>query len=230
MTQSLTPLVTAISLEKLAYDSLKEAILEFRLKPGDNLVENDLARQLGISKTPVRDALLRLEKEGFILKIPYKGYHVTPITRESIIHMFEIRAVLEGLAARLAALNMTGEDIHLAAELLKKHAQIIAAGEIKQASEVNRQFHDFIIQSSRNGHLGSILNNLDDHIQRYRILSNYQIGRLEKSVDEHQAILTALQMHQPDAAENAARAHIVSVMGDLEDQNFEELITRATAN
>ena len=87
-----------VSLEKFSYESIKEAILTFRLYPGQTLVEGELAHQLGISKTPVRDALLRLEKEGFIIKFPYKGYSVTEITRESIADMFEIRSALEGLA------------------------------------------------------------------------------------------------------------------------------------
>ncbi len=229
MAQPLAPLVTSASLEKLAYDSLKEAILAFRLKPDDNIVENELAHQLGISKTPVRDALLRLEKEGFIEKIPYKGYYVTPITQESIRDMFEIRAVLEGLAARLAAHLMSAENIQHAHDLVAELARAIAAGDIKQAAVINRQFHELIITSSGNEHLRAILSNLDDHIQRYRTLSNYQSGRLEKSVDEHQAILAALQARQPDQAEQAARSHIASVVADLEEQDVNELITRATA-
>ncbi len=228
MAQPLTPIGNPVSLEKLAYDSLKEAILTFRLKPGENLVESDLAHQLGISKTPVRDALLRLEKEGFIIKIPYKGYYVMEITRQSVADMFEIRAVLEGLAARLAVPNFNSEDIAAARRILTEHEQAEMAGNMEQAARLNRQFHELIIRRSGNARLEAMLRNLDDHIQRYRTLSNYQAGRLLKSVEEHRRVLEAIERADAEAAEQAIRAHIQSVMGDLENQNIQDLVMLAS--
>ncbi len=92
-----------VSLKDKAYHAIKAAILSLKLKPGDPLVESDLAQQLGISKTPVRDALLELEREGFVTKVPFKGTYVTEITLKDVREVFQVRAVLEGLAARLAA-------------------------------------------------------------------------------------------------------------------------------
>lgn len=229
MAQSLAPINGPVSLEKFAYDAIKEAILVFKLKPGESLVENDLARQLGISKTPVRDALLRLEKEGFVTKIPYKGYYVMEITRQSVEDMFEIRSVLEGLAARLAVKHFSPADLDKARSLIRDQEQALSNGQIEAASDLNRAFHNLIIQRANNERLEQMLGNLDDHLQRYRILSNAQSGRLEKSAEEHQRVLEAIQGQNSEEAEVAVRAHILSVLGDLENQDFQELVALASS-
>lgn len=224
---NLSPVINPASLEKRAYEAIKAAILAFELRPGETLVETDLAHKLGISKTPVRDSLARLENEGFILKIPYKGYTVAPISKQSIGDIFEIRAALEGLAARLAAARMAGEEIRKAEELISEHNLASQAGDLTRASALNREFHALILARSGNSRLMQILENLDDHLQRYRVLSNYQAGRLEKSVREHRLILAAIRHQNPDAADQAAREHILSVAQDLNQQDFDVLIRRA---
>ena len=230
MERPLSPVPEPLSLEKMAYNAIKEAILTFRLKPEENLVESDLARQLGISKTPVRESLSRLEREGFVTKIPYTGYYVTPISTQSVSEIFEIRAALEGLAASLAALRLSDEDITLAQTLVARHEQATQNGDIAQAARLNRQFHDLIITRAGNQRLAQILANLDEHLQRYRTLSNFQSGRLDKSVAEHRAVLTALEQRQPSQAEQAVRAHILSVSNDLAHQDIQALIQLARQN
>jgi DNA-binding GntR family transcriptional regulator len=230
MSEPLAPVTSPVSLEKLAYESIKGAILSFRLQPGANLVESDLARQLAISKTPVRDALLRLEKEGFISKIPYTGYYVAEISRKSVEDIFQIRAVLEGLAVRLAIPLFQDSDQAKAQQIIQSHREAAEAGDIKTASQLNHQFHELILNRSDNERLLQILANLDDHLQRYRILSNYQTGRLQKSVTEHQRILAAIAQHQADLAEQEVRAHLLSVLSDLEHQDFTELLSQISVN
>ena len=100
--------------------------------------------------------------------------------------------------------------------------------EIDPASSLNRQFHELIITRAGNLRLEAMLRNLDDHLRRYRLLSNYQSGRLEKSVEEHQHVLDAIRSGRPDASEDALRTHILSVMDDLENQDFQELIALAS--
>jgi DNA-binding GntR family transcriptional regulator len=224
----LAPVPSPLSLEKMAYDAIKEAILTFRFKPGESLVENDLARQLNISKTPVRESMSRLEREGFIVKIPYKGYYVTEISRQSMLDIFEIRATLEGLAARRAALNFNNQDVEKARQLIEEHRQAALTNNITLASQLNRQFHVLIIERSENERLIQILNNLEDHLRRYRTLSNFQSGRLEKSVTEHQLILEIFIQRDAQKAEALARQHILSVAEDLAQQNFEELVEKAS--
>jgi DNA-binding GntR family transcriptional regulator len=224
LNQPLAPVASPVPLEKLAYDAIKTAILSFRFKPGENLVESTLAQQLSISKTPVREALSRLEKEEFIIKIPYKGYYVAEVTPQSVIDIFEIRAVLEGLALRLAATRCTPADIETVRVLINEHSRVASACNIKLASEYNRQFHSYLIKRSGNERLIHMLENIEDHLIRYRILSNFQSGRLKKSVSEHQQILQAIIDQNPIQAEKAAREHLMSVSSDLTLQDFNELV------
>ncbi len=224
MANLLSPVGGPVSLEKLAYDAIKEAILAFRLKPGKSLVESDLATQLNISKTPVRDALLRLEKEGLVVKVPYKGASVSEVNQQIMNEIFEIRAVLEGLAARLAAPRMGTADLKIAASLIDQHEQALLRNDTDEASRLNRQFHDLIVQQAPNQWLKQILGNLDEHLKRYRTLSNFQVGRLGKSIEEHRQIYKALCDRQAGQAESAMRAHLGSVAIDLNNQDFDELV------
>ena len=144
----LPPIPAPPSLEKFAYDSIKKAILEFRLKPGDSLVEAELSKQLGISKTPIRDALSRLENEGFVTKVTYTGTYVSSIDNRLVAEIFELRAVLEGLAARKAALSFTAQNIETADSILNEHSKALAAGDLAHASHLNRQFHNLILHAA----------------------------------------------------------------------------------
>lgn len=217
-----------ISLEKFAYETIKKAILEFRLKPGDSLVEADLSRQLNISKTPVRDALTRLEREGLVTKVAYTGTYVTEITIQSVLEIFEIRAVLEGLAARQSAANFTEDDLNLCEQILKKHEKALSSGNLAEAASLNRQFHSLILERARNQRLTSILANLDDHLQRFRVLSNYQRGAQTKSVSEHRRVLDALRERNGNSAESAMKQHLQSVLDDLENVDINFLINQVT--
>ena len=226
MTNPLAPVGSPMSLEKQAYDAIKAALLTFRLPPGDSLVETDLARQLGISKTPVRDALSRLEKEGFIEKIPYKGYRVVEISIDAMEEIFEIRAVLEGLSARQATINFRSEDIQQAENLIAHHREALEAKNYPQAGVFNSRFHSLLLERSGNRFLKQILANLDDHLQRYRVLSNFQVGRKLKSVEEHRQVLAAIKARDAEQAEQAIREHLTSMLQDLKAQDFSELIER----
>jgi DNA-binding GntR family transcriptional regulator len=228
MEPTLNPISTPVSLERFAYEAIKEAILTFRLKPGQSLVESDLASQLAISKTPVRDALMKLQKEGLVEKIPYTGTYVSPINRQNLTEIFQIRAVLEGLAVRLATINNNVDEIDKLQTVIDNHALSARDNEISIASKFNSQFHDAIIQLSSNTLLSQILANFDDHLKRYRILSNYQNNRLQKSVEEHQAVLNAIRQRDPELAETLLRLHLMSALEDLKNQDFEKLIKQIT--
>jgi len=229
MAQTLTPVTSPASLEKLAYDAIKNAILTFQLRPGDSLVESELAHQLGISKTPVRDSLLRLEKEGLVVKVPFKGSYVASISHESVIELFEIRAVLEGLAARLAMPGVTPDELTELAGLIDSHEQALRKGSISEAAGYNRKFHQTIIQHCANERLLQILGNLDDHLQRFRLLSNYQRGTALKSVEEHRQILAALIQKDGVLVEQTMRRHLENVLVDLSEQDFDQLVDLVSA-
>lgn len=220
---SLSPLSEPPSLDKLAYEKIKQAILTFQFLPNQALVEGELAAQLGISKTPVRDALMRLEKEGLVTRVPYKGTYVSDINNQDMANIFQIRIVLEGLAVRLAVEALDEEDFSRMQVLITEHARAIHDRDVLATSRINSDFHNVIIQHCSNERLIQMLHNLDDHLKRYRLLSISQGMRSDKSVPEHQAILDAAQKRDADAAELAMKQHLFSAMEDLYDQNFEEL-------
>lgn len=231
MTKSaaLEPITNPASREKIAYDAIKGAILSFQIQPGEALIEGTLAKQLGISKTPVRESLSRLEKEGFIVKTPYKGYTAADISTTEVIEIFQTRAVLEGLAARLSAERMSPEDLHRIANVLAAHELAISANRFEQAATLNRQFHQLIILKAANQRLMQILANLDDHLVRYRLLATFQPGRQEKSIHEHRKCLEALRQGNPDSAETTMRGHLLSVLEDLATMDFQTAVSRVRA-
>ena len=158
MVASLSPISTPVSREQQAYERIKEAILTFRLKPGQSLVENELAGQLGISKTPVRDALLRLEREGLVNRALYKGASVAELNQRKMEEIFEIRAALEGLAVYLATPLITAEETKEAQKLIDAQAAALAAGDVREASRVNRLFHELVICKTPNLRISNSLN------------------------------------------------------------------------
>ena len=225
---SLNPVASPTPLDQLAYEAIKEAILSFQLAPGQSIVESDLAKQLGMSKTPVRDAISRLEKEGLVVKIAYKGAFISEVSRESVQEIYQLRAVLEGLAASLATANMDAKDRQYTQQLIQDEIAALNSNDIPKASRINRVFHDLLIEKSGNQWLKVVLANLDDHLQRYRMLSYFQQGRLKKSIQEHQHILDAILAEQPEEAEASMKAHLMSVAADLTTtHDFDTLVQDA---
>ena len=212
-----------VSLKDKAYNAIKSAILSLKLKPGDPLVESDLAQQLGISKTPVRDALLELEREGFVTKILFKGTYVSEVTLKDVGEVFQVRAVLEGLAARLVAPLLSAEELEEAEKIITAAEAALAEGDIALCSEHGKRFHRLIISKADNQRLQTIILNLDDHLQRFRLLSDQINGRLNKSLKEHRKILQALRGREPIVAEEAVRGHLFSVLQDLSEEGEDTL-------
>lgn len=211
-----SPINERLTRTEKVYASIKEAILTLQLKPGAALVEDDLARQLGTSKTPVRDALLTLERDGLVIRVPYKGTYVAEVSFQDDKEVLELRAVLEGLAARLAATRITPEDLQQAERYLDAADEARCQGRLKEASTLGAKFHEVILNASDNRRLFPLVHNLDAQMRRLRLLSNRYEDRLEKSAQEHRQILAALQRRDPQAAEHAMRDHLESVLRDLQ--------------
>lgn len=204
-----------VSLKDRVYAAIKDAILSLKLKPGTPLVEAQLAEELGVSKTPVREALSELEREGFVTRILFKGTYVTEVTAKDVMEIFQLRAVLEGLAARLATPLFSSQELDEIAHNLTASEAALAEGDLTLCSKLGKTLHDAIINKADNQRLMLIIRNLDDHIQRFRAISDQISGRLNKSVREHRRILDALRQRDPAAAEQAMRDHLHSVMEDL---------------
>jgi DNA-binding GntR family transcriptional regulator len=213
--QALQKVDIAVSLKDKAYAAIKEAILSLKLEPGMPLVESELAEMLGISKTPVRDALQELEREGFVTRVLFKGTYVTDVTLQDMTEVFQLRAVLEGFAARLTTPLFTPEELEEVDRMLTASEAALAEGDLALCSELGQELHNAIINKVDNQRLAFINRNLDDHVRRFRVLSDRITGRLNKSVMEHRVVLDALYKRDPHAAEQAMRSHLSSVIQDV---------------
>lgn len=190
-----------------AYEAIKDGIIRLDLKPGDAIVEDDIAEQIGISKTPVRQALGRLELEGLVIRIPYKATYVADLDPSDAADIFELRAVLEGLAARSVVDIVDEATLDEAEAILDEHDKAVAAGDLERAGQLGESFHKLVSGASTNRHAAAMLETLNLQLERLRSLSGHHHDRAEKSANEHRAILAALRARDAEAVEAAFRQH-----------------------
>ena len=197
----------------LAYqvaDMLTEAILEGDYKGGDQLVELELQTQLAISRSPLREAFRELEKKGLVEIVPRKGTFVKRITRKDVEENFPVRAELEGLAARLAAVNMTDAALKEIADILEKMEKTVNQGDIKSYFNHHLKFHEAFIELSNNALLISLLKNLRMQSIWQRFSYQYYQEDLKKSFKVHRNILDLFRKTQlePEVVGNLVTQHI----------------------
>lgn len=189
-----------------AHQQLRASILQGEYSPGEFLSENAVAEKLGMSRTPVREALQTLAREGFLESIPARGFCVPRWSMEDIREMFELRECLEGYAARCAALRASEDDIK---ELERLYQISVQAKTWQEWVQTGTEFHHYIFSIARNHRLSAALNALNAQIILTRRSELRDIeGRREEAVKEHKAFLDAIQAHDPDKAEQLARRHI----------------------
>ncbi|MGB9804170.1 GntR family transcriptional regulator [Desulfofundulus sp.] len=194
-------------LRELVFESLREAIIQGRLKPGERLMEIQLAEEMGVSRTPVREAIRKLELEGFVVMVPRKGAYVAGISVKDIVDVFEVRAALEALAAGLAAERITDEELEELERALVKTYEV-SSQDLDALVETDTRFHELIYKASRNERLIQIITNLADQIQRFRATSLAQPGRTKHALEEHKQIVEAISERNVELAQILAREHI----------------------
>jgi len=204
-------------LRELVLEAIREAIKNGSLQPRERLMEIQLADELGVSRTPVREALRKLELEGFIVMVPRKGAYVSDLTMKDVADVFEIRAALEGLAAALAAERITEEELETMERLLVEKGEAINLDDIDKLVEVDTKFHEAMYQASRNERLSAIISNLREQIQRFRLTSLSVPGRKEDSLKEHRSLLEAIQARDIQLARQLAQEHIENAENVLID-------------
>lgn len=216
-------------LRELVFESLRDAIMAGKLKPGERLMEIQLAEDLGVSRTPVREAIRKLELEGFVVMIPRKGAYVAGISMKDIADVFEIRGALEGLAASLAAERATEEEIEEMERELVRISDCIEQDDLGALVQVDTDFHAILFRASRNDRLIQILSHLREQIQRFRTASLARPGRNRIALDEHKEIVEALSKRDPDLSRARAMEHIEnaenSMMDILRELRFEGEVT-----
>lgn len=195
-------------LREVVFETLREAIINGTLKPGERMMEIQLAEQLGVSRTPVREAIRKLELEGFVVMIPRKGAYVAGISLKDIADVFEVRAAMEALAAGLAAERITAEELEEMERLLVRIGEHIEANRLEEVVEMDTLFHEALYKVSRNLKLEQILQNLREQIQRFRSTSLAFPGRMKEALEEHKKIVEAISDRNTALAQQLAQEHI----------------------
>ncbi|ADI00902.1 MAG TPA: GntR family transcriptional regulator [Syntrophothermus lipocalidus] len=195
-------------LREVVFETLREAIINGTLKPGERMMEIQLAEQLGVSRTPVREAIRKLELEGFVVMIPRKGAYVAGISLKDIADVFEVRAAMEALAAGLAAERITAEELEEMERLLVRIGEHIEANRLEEVVEMDTLFHEALYKASRNLKLEQILQNLREQIQRFRSTSLAFPGRMKEALEEHKKIVEAISDRNTALAQQLAQEHI----------------------
>lgn len=194
------------SLKDSAAAEIRTRILDGTLPPGARLIEDELASQFGISRMPVREALTLLEGEGFVDIAPRKGATVSVVSAAEAIDMFEVRSMLEGLAARLAARSGRPEALELLADIVSQGSEAITTSDADRISALHSQFHVALAQVGGNSYLVDLVSPLPAKIEW--IYNSILRTRAEVSWPEHAEILDAVRSGNEDLAEQVTRRHV----------------------
>lgn len=197
-----------LPLRDVVFNTLRQAILKGELAPGERLMEIQLAEKLGVSRTPIREAIRKLELEGLVLMIPRKGAEVARISEKSLRDVLEVRRSLEELAIELACERMTQEELKELEEAQKKFGDAIETGDAMAIAETDEHYHDLVYQGTGNDKLVQILNNLREQMYRYRLEYIKDKDKRQILLLEHDHILKALQGRNISEAKMAVREHI----------------------
>lgn len=197
-----------LPLRDVVFNTLRQAILKGELEPGERLMEIQLAERLGVSRTPIREAIRKLELEGLVLMIPRKGAEVAKISEKSLRDVLEVRRSLEELAIELAIARMTEEDIQELQRAQEAFGVAVRQGDAMTIAESDEHFHDIIYNGTGNTRLVQILNNLREQMYRYRLEYIKDADKRQILLVEHDLIFKAIRDRHVAEAKAAAREHI----------------------
>lgn len=197
-----------LPLRDVVFQTLREAILRGDLKPGERLMELQLAAQLGVSRTPIREAIRMLEQEGLAVTMPRKGAEVAKMTLKGMEDVLEIRGALDELACQLACERIREEELITLKTCMHEFEASLQTRDVKQIAEADVKFHDVIYEATRNPKLVNMLNNLREQVYRYRVEYLKDVETHPILIKEHEAIYHALCNRDQEAALLAIRVHV----------------------
>jgi DNA-binding GntR family transcriptional regulator len=197
------------------YDILKKSIILREIKPGDKINEEDLAKTLQVSRTPIRESLLRLEHEGIVQILPRRGAFVASVSEAKTAEVFQVREVLEGLVARLATMNMNDEILNRLKICLENATSIQNNDDrLLKYTPADIEFHGLLLEACNNDLLKSLMQIVNAHLQMVRLRTVVLPGRPEQTVSEHHEIFEAMERRDARSAEKLMRKHVESVRKD----------------
>ncbi len=199
-----------LPLRDVVFHTLREAILKGELKPGERLMELQLAAKLGVSRTPIREAIRMLELEGLAVTVPRKGAQVAKMTEKDLEDVLQIRRALDELAVSLACDNMTEDILEQLHEALLRFAESTRMGNVKQIAQTDMAFHEVIYQAADNPKLVSLLNNLREQMYRYRVEYLKKDDVYPVLIEEHEKIYEGLKRKDKETVVRIVGNHVVN--------------------
>lgn len=197
-----------LPLRDVVFHTLRQAILKGELKPGERLMEIQLAKKLGVSRTPIREAIRKLELEGLVLMIPRKGAEVAEITEKNLRDVLEVREALERLAVRLACEQITKAQVREVREAAEAFQDALTSGNVTEIAEADEHFHDLINLATGNQKLIQILHNLREQMYRYRVEYLKNEAVFPQLLEEHESLIRAIERRQKEQAAEIVCRHI----------------------
>lgn len=208
-----------LPLRDVVFNTLRQAILTGELKPGERLMEIHLANRLGVSRTPIREAIRKLELEGLVTMIPRRGAEVAEITEKSLQDVLEVRRALDALSVELACDRITEEDLKQLEKACKCFEETIEGKDLKKIAQADVALHDIIVKATGNARLVQMVNNLSEQMYRYRFEYIKDESNHQRLVEEHRVIFESLKRKDKETASQTAKLHIdnqeASVMAQI---------------
>src|SRR5512143_3873570 len=215
----LRPLAANVSFRDQAYAALKQAITEADIYSHSEelrLDERQLSRSLGVSRTPIREAMTLLEQEGFLRTVPRRGIFIVRKTKRQIVEMIEMWAALESMAARLATINASDDDMASLRRMFDEFRNSTPAEHIDEYSDANIAFHQAIIRLSGSHLMGKTIESLFVHVRAIRRLTIAQSDRAARSIVDHMRIIEALEARDTELAERLVRQHSLDLAAHVD--------------
>ena len=195
-------------LREIVYEELKLQILTGKIDPGTRMMEVELAEDMGVSRTPIREAIRKLEKEGLVIIEPRKGAYASQISTKDMVDILEVRQNMEGLAAYFAATRMSKEQMEELKRVSESFTEAVSAGNMTEMISFDTRFHHIIVESCSNKILVQMIEQLQELVLRFRYIYYDDFRRAEKMPAEHQMILDAIERGNAEEARMAADIHI----------------------
>ena len=219
-----------LPLRDVVFNTLRKAILTGALKPGERLMEVHLANRLGVSRTPIREAIRKLELEGLVIMIPRRGAEVAGITEKSLKDVLEVRRALDALSVELACDRITQEDTNRLLEACAVFERAVREGDASVIASADVALHDIIVEATGNKRLQQLVNNLSEQMYRFRFVYIKEESRHDNLIAEHREIYEAIVSRDKKRAAEAARLHIDnherSIIRQIRLENEERLNRR----
>ena len=195
-------------LREHVYSGVKKAIIGGDFQPGKRLIEERLAADMTTSRTPVREAIQKLEKEGLIFRLPRGGFAVKPVTEEEVEEVMGLRSVLEGYAAFLATSRITDSELKELEKIIAQEDACLNNLNVDEFIRLDGEFHDALYKAAKNARLYTLLNDLRDYMYRYRVIILHYQRKLHLAVQDHKQMLASMKAKSPRQVEKLVRKHV----------------------